>query len=265
MVNLMDAVIETLVPLGCSAVVFLILTAIGVFISGRIKNSSHRLLNFEEYLPKEEIQTLKQVFYLIMMACCFVNVIYSLLIDVSDMVFLVGFDIVLSLYIAVTLDKSSLKNKILWLLLVPYASLGYLFFFVEIPAVIMVIDIIHIIIFIYFIKMYFDKFMEYTQSNGLGVTIILLFTIVFASFLFTQVVEDKNLIDSLVMVSNAFTSNGYAVLGNSTGGKINSLFLVWGGYVISGAGTATLTAAILMKHFNRRFRELEKLIDEGDE
>mgnify|MGYP006974612867 CR=1 FL=1 len=53
------------------------------------------------------------------------------------------------------------------------------------------------------------------------------------------------------------------VLGNSILGKINSIFLVWGGYIISGAGTATLTAAILLKHFNKRVEELEKLI-EGD-
>jgi hypothetical protein len=79
------------------------------------------------------------------------------------------------------------------------------------------------------------------------------------------VVENANAVDSLVMVSNAFTSNGYAILGQSIPGKINSIFLVWGGYIISGAGTATLTAAILMRHFNKRFEQLEKLIDEGDE
>ena len=67
------------------------------------------------------------------------------------------------------------------------------------------------------------------------------------------------------MVSNAFTSNGYAVLGKSIPGKINSLFLVWGGYVVSGAATASLTAAILIKHFNKRVSELERIIDEdGD-
>ena len=64
------------------------------------------------------------------------------------------------------------------------------------------------------------------------------------------------------MVSNAFTSNGYAVLGHSIPGKLNSIFLVWGGYIISGAGTATLTAAILIKKFNKRIEQLEKLIEE---
>ena len=107
--------------------------------------------------------------------------------------------------------------------------------------------------------------MDYTSSHGLGVTIILLFVIVFASFLLTQVAENVSPLNSLVMVSNAFTSNGYTVLGKSVPGKINSLFLVWGGYILSGVATATLTAAILIKHFNRRLEKLEKLIEEGEE
>ena len=127
------------------------------------------------------------------------------------------------------------------------------------------LDLVHVPVFIYFIKYYYDKFSEFTNSNGLGVSILLLFSIVFISFFVTQVVEKANAVDSLVMVSNAFTSNGYVVLGQSIPGKINSIFLVWGGYIISGAGTATLTAAILMRHFNKRFEELERLIDEGDE
>ena len=62
------------------------------------------------------------------------------------------------------------------------------------------------------------------------------------------------------MVSNAFTSNGYAVLGDSPLGKLNSIFLVWGGYILSGVGTATLTTALVSRHFNKRFEELEEMI-----
>ena len=158
------------------------------------------------------------------------------------------------------MDKSSLKNKALFILLIPYGSLVFLLYPTS-PFIL--IELIHIPVFLYFVKVYFDKFMEYTNSNGLGVTIILLFSIIVVSFFVTQIVEGVNPLDSLVMVSNAFTSNGYAVLGDSILGKINSIFLVWGGYIISGAGTATLTAAILLKHFNKRVEELEKLI-EGD-
>ena len=61
------------------------------------------------------------------------------------------------------------------------------------------------------------------------------------------------------------SSNGYSILGHSIPGKINSIFLVWGGYIISGAGTATLTAAILIRHFNKRLDELEKIMEEGSD
>ena len=64
------------------------------------------------------------------------------------------------------------------------------------------------------------------------------------------------------MVSNAFTSNGYAILGETTGGKINSIFLVWSGYVLSGAATATLTAGILVRRFKGRLEEYDSKFDE---
>ena len=127
-----------------------------------------------------------------------------------------------------------------------------------------ILDLIHLPVFIYFIKLYYDKFREYTNSNSLGITIILLFTIVFISFFITQFTEGVTPLDSLVMVSNAFTSNGYAILGSSTVGKINAVFLVWGGYILSGVGTATLASAILIRYFNSRFEKLEKMIEENN-
>ena len=107
--------------------------------------------------------------------------------------------------------------------------------------------------------------MEYTHSNGLGITIILLFTIIFVSFFVTQYSENVNPLDSLVIASNEFTGNGYSVFGDTIAGKMNSLLLVWGGYVMSGVGAATLTAAILTRHFKKEFKELRELIEEGDE
>ena len=73
-------------------------------------------------------------------------------------------------------------------------------------------------------------------------------------------VEKVTPLNSIVMVSNAFTSNGYAILGNSGWGKINSLILVWAGFILSGVGTATLTVAIVMRHVNSEFDRLEKLV-----
>ena len=93
----------------------------------------------------------------------------------------------------------------------------------------------------------------------------ILFVIVFFSFIVTQIVEGVNPLDALVMVSNAFTSNGYAILGTSIPGKLNAIILVWGGYILSGVGTATLTAAILIKHFNHKFKETEEANNELNE
>ena len=133
------------------------------------------------------------------------------------------------------------------------------------------LDLIHIPIMIFYIKYYYDKFREYTEANSLGIAILLLFTIIFLSAINTMFVESKNPLDALVMVSNAFTSNGYAVLGDSIPGKLNSIILVWSGFIISGVGTATLTVALSANHFNKKFEELdnkleelEKLIEKND-
>ena len=252
------AVLELIVEI----IIFLVLMALGEFALGKLKNSSSKLLNPKEYFPEEEIHSLRQVFFLIMMGLLFIDILDVLVCTESDIIYFTIFDVMLSLYLAITLDKRSMKNIVLLILLIPYGSLNYIVFG---STLVGWIDLIHIPVIIYFIKLYFDKFREYTESNGLGITIILLFAIVFFSFLFTQVAENVNPLDSLVMVSNAFTSNGYAVLGHSIAGKLNSIVLVWGGYLLSGVGTATLTAAILMAHFNRRLDELEELIRKNDE
>ena len=94
----------------------------------------------------------------------------------------------------------------------------------------------------------------------MGISILLLFGLIFFSFIFTSFTEGANLLDSLVMVSNAFTSNGYAVLGDSVLGKLNSPLLVWGEYILSGVGTATLCAAIISRHFNKQFEAMDENI-----
>ena len=247
--------------LGLEIVLFIVLTLIGMFILKKIRNSPKKTLKPHEYLPEDEIHTLRQVYYLIMMSFSFINLFYSLIFTEVDWFYFAIFDVAMSLMIAVTLDKSSLKNKILLILLVPYGSFNFIIFG---EIILFLFDLIHVLVFIYFVKFYYDKFRMYTESHGLGITIILLFSIIFVSFFITQFVENKNPLDAIVMVSNAFTSNGYAVLGNSVFGKVNSIFLAWGGYIISGVGTATLTATILLKHFNKRVRKLEKLIEEGE-
>ena len=256
-----EVTLELLCQFVIVLVIFSVLVAIGTFIVKKVQNSSNPALNPQEYLPEEEIQTLKQVFYLIMIALFFVDFTYAFMVFGNDLYYLSFFDIVLCLVAAILFDKNTWKDKLVVFFLLPFGSLSFILFN---STYLTLFDLIHLPILVYVIIIYYRKFRQYTESNGLGFTILLLFLIIFVSFIVTMFVEVQNPLNSLVMVSNAFTSNGYAVLGNSVVGKINSLFLVWGGYIISGAGTATLTAAILLKYFNRRIKRLEELIDEWE-
>ena len=240
---------------------FAILFAIGKYIRKRIGNSDSRFLKPTEYLPEDEIQTLKQVYYLIMMLLFFIFLLYSIFYISTDFTSVAVLEIIVLVYIATTLDYSSWKNKILLILLIPYGAISFITFE---DSIINFLDVFHIFAYAYLIKIYYGKFKKYTETNGLGITIILLFSIILLSFLNTILVENVDPLNAMVMVSNAFTSNGYTVLGKTSFGKLNSIFLVWGGYILSGAGTATLTAAILTRHFNKRFDELEKLIEEKE-
>ena len=250
----MDDITRFIIGLVFEIIIFLILVGIGTFVYKKVMSGSNALSNLGEVLPEDEIHTLKQVFYLTLMALAFIDILYAL-ISSEGLIYFVIFDIALSLFLAITLDKSSLKGKIILLLLVPFDSINFLLFG---SLLLSYIDVIHVLVFLYFIKFYYDKFRQYTESNGLSITIVVLFALIFISFIVTQIVEGVYPLDSLVMVSNAFTSNGYAVLGTTIAGKLNAIVLVWGGYILSGVGTATLTAAILMKHFNHKFEDAEK-------
>ncbi|WP_407413811.1 hypothetical protein [Methanobrevibacter sp.] len=250
----MDGVYGHILALILEVIIFFILVAIGTVIYKWVRVSIDKRLAKGDLLPEDEIHTLKQVFYLIIMSLAFVNILYSIINGIT-LIYFVIFDIVLSVFLAVALDKSSTKGKLLLLLLVPFYSLNMLMFNFTLVSY---VNLIHVLVFAYFVKLYYDKFREYTESNSLGVTILILYVVVFVSFILTQIVEGVNPLDSLVMVSNAFTSNGYAILGSTIGGKLNAIVLVWAGYILSGVGTATLAATILMKHFNHKFRDVEE-------
>ena len=258
----MEFIYSKIIEFALEIIVFLILMVVFKYGFKKLKNSTHRILNPHEYFPDEELHSLMQISYLIMMGLCFVNILYKLVFIRGDLFSFAIFDIVLSLYLATRLDYSSLKNKIIIFLLIPFGSLKFLIFQTNLAGL---LDLIHVPIFAYFIKVYYDRFREYTESNSLGIAILLLFMIVFISFFVTQIAEGAHPLDAIVMVSNAFTSNGYAVLGHTTVGKIDSVILVWGGYLLSGVGTATLTAGILIRHFNSRFEKLEKMIEQNNE
>lgn len=171
-------------------------------------------------------------------------------------------DIVVSLYLALKMDKDSLKDKVLLFLLIPFGSITGILFGEGIVAL---LDLTHIIGYLYFIRVYFRKFVEYTESNGLGITIILLFGIILVSFLFNIPVENVSPMDSLTMVSNAFTSNSFDASGKNIIGKINSLILAWSGFILSGVGTATLAVSIVNDYVNRQFAEMKDLVKKKKE
>ena len=228
----------------------------GKLIFKKLKDSKSKL----EYFPEEEVQTLRQVFYLVMMLIFFVFILYIIVVPGNDFMGVAVVQLLVSLYIAFTLDYSSWKNRVLFFLLIPYESIALIAFNESI--VLLPIYAIHVLVYAYLIKVYYGKFRHYTETNSLGITIILLFSIIFVSFIVTCFAENVDPLNSLVMVSNAFTSNGYAILGNTGIGKLTAIFLVWGGYTISGVGTATLTVAILSRHYKKRENELNKRLDE---
>ena len=240
--------------------IFCVIFLVGKFIYKKLKDSKSRLFNPLEYFPEEEVQTLRQVFYLVMMLIFFVFILYIIVVPGNDFVGVAVVQLLVSLYIAFTLDYSSWKNKILFFLLIPYESIALIVF--NEAIVLLPIYAIHVLVYAYLIKVYYGKFRHYTETNSLGITIILLFSMIFVSFVVTCFAENVDPLSSLVMVSNAFTSNGYAILGNTGIGKLTAIFLVWGGYTISGVGTATLTVAILSRHYKKRENELNKRLDE---
>jgi hypothetical protein len=160
----------------------------------------------------------------------------------------------LSLHFATHAPRDSLKNKIVLFGLLPLGSLSALI----LQSYYVGLDLFHLMALTYYIKVYYDKFVEYTETNSIGITIMLLFLIVFVSFFITIVVEDVSPLDSLNMVSNAFTSNGYTVLGKTGLGKADAIFLVWSGFLLSCVGTATLSVSIIIKHIDKKFDDLEE-------
>ena len=85
----MDLLAETLYQFAIVIVVFLVLTLLGGFIYKLVKNGYFKFINLKDYLPEDEIHSLKQIFYLIMMALCVVNIFYAIVGE--GMVFLYSF------------------------------------------------------------------------------------------------------------------------------------------------------------------------------
>ena len=234
---------------------FVILMFVGIYLK---KIPKIRFFNIGEYFPKDEIHTLTQVAYLALMTACFVNVMYTLIYVNINTTYFAILNFSLSLFIAITIDKSTFVRKLFIVVLVPYGALTYLLFN---SPLIGLVNFIQVPVFIYLIKHYYDKFMDYTESHGLGISIVLLFTIIFVSFLITSIIENKNPLDAIVMVSNTFATNGYTVYGTSDIGKVNNLVLAWMSVILPAVGTATLTSAILTRHYNKKLKDYDDKLD----
>lgn len=240
---------------------FFIMVLILRYINKKLQNSDRHILKLEEYLPTEEIQTLKQVFYLAMITLFIIDIFYQIASYGNELIYFSILDIVLSLIVLVYIKVDNIKKIVLAIGILPIFSSSYLIYN-QFDILEIILCLIHIAALFYMSIYFYQKFKKYTKSQELSYTILLLFGIIFFSFIFTSFVEKVTLLDALVMVSNAFTSNGYAILGGTILGKINAIFLVWSGYVLSGAGTATLTVALMVKYYNKRFDKIEKMIQE---
>ena len=100
-----------------SVLVFGALFVAGKLIYKKLNENKSRFLNPLEYFPEEEIQTLKQVFYLVMMLVFFVLILYLIVSHGNDIVGIAFVQVIVSLYVVLTLDYSSWKNRILFFMM----------------------------------------------------------------------------------------------------------------------------------------------------
>ena len=253
--SLLVSIFRLLVAFG----IFALLVYVSKFIVNKVKSSrfkNSRFLNPMEYFPAEEVSTLRQVFYLIMILIFLVIILYIVFGWDDGIYFISVLDIIISVYIAMKMGRDSFKEKLILFFLIPFGSIKILLY----GSGSLLFDLLHVFGYFYLIHVYYRKFVKYTENNGLGITIILLFRIVLVSFLFTIFAEDVSPMDSITMVSNAFTSNSFDPAGKSMVGKLDSLVLAWGGFILSGVGTATLSVSIVMGYVNRRFDDIEDLV-----
>lgn len=287
--------LNTIIGVIVIFLIFLIMHFIAKSLLNPLKNRLKSNVNLEHYLPKEELKNLRQVVYLMIILACMLLLVYSLELggffsiieltifnkDFSILPSFYGnnfnlpftiFNIILSLYLSLNLHlKNNRKDQLIFISIVPFISICSLMHLllqmvsIELylidSSIFLFFDIIHSLGYLYFMHIYYKKFMKYTKNNALGKTIIIFLALIVVTTLITVMTEGVNMLDAADMVTNAYVSNGYDVLGTTTIGKISEMAVSWEGYIISGVATATLTAAILTRHYDS---ELEKMEEEND-
>ena len=131
----MDIIFHIL-RISVSLAVYVILVLAVAFVLKKLKNRSIRLLNPSEYFPEEQVKTLRQVYYLVL--------VFLLVLSITNFFFDRGIiltnspefyvynsllDVIVSVYIASVLYREGWKkNIILIIFLFPMVSLSYLIF-----------------------------------------------------------------------------------------------------------------------------------------
>ena len=271
-------------------IIFLILHILFKELYGQFRIHFKKRVEIEHYLPEEEVKNQKRLFYLVIILICIIFLFYLLeghgflylvlssfgielnlgkmffSYDISYFIFEIT-EVLFALFLSKNLDlKKNRKDIVLFLLLVPYGSLDtILYIFSNIPTLVIFLDLIHMIAYICFIRIYYKKFMENSRNETFGRTILLFFVLLVLTVIVTIITERVNILNAANMVTNAFVSNGFNVMGTSVLGKLNEMAIVWGGYILSGLTTASLTAAIIVRHFNYKFEEYDDMNERFDE
>ncbi|WP_295619663.1 hypothetical protein [uncultured Methanobrevibacter sp.] len=106
------------------------------------------MFNPEEYFPKEEIDTLKQVYYLIILFLLFIFILFSFLGNENSRFFAL-IEVLFMVNIALGLEYNTWKNKLLFFLIIPYEALSFLIVGDVGYTILSLINYIHVPILIY--------------------------------------------------------------------------------------------------------------------
>lgn len=234
---------------------------IAIFAINKFSLKSYNIES-EQFLPEDEIHYLRQIFYLLtptLLILGFIGAILSNNPEARGYYFIIA-SILSTISIISILYNSHKKilNIIIAILLIPAASI-FKIMGGQSPTILLIIHFIGIILSSIYL---FKKFIDFTTKKDLSLLVIIFVIFVVSGFFITGYGEKTNLVNTIVLVSNAFTGNGYSIVGESIYGKITSIYLVWGGYLLSGVGTATLTAGILSVYFKKQQKEIKELKNE---
>ena len=116
-------IIELFIAIG----IFAILVKVSKLVVDKVNASdflkTSRLFNPAEYFPDEELSTIRQIFYLVIIVLIVVDILYSVVGWNQNIIIFSVFDILLSLHFAIHVNPDSSRNKIL-LFGQPYTKLA---------------------------------------------------------------------------------------------------------------------------------------------